>query len=784
MKTKSLGFLFPLITLILLVMVFNQSIGLMPPVGTFFNPFTGVVQNEKTNKENRSLDMKDKDFEITFDKRMVPHVFAKKSEDLYFAQGYVTASDRLWQMDFVSIVSAGRLSEIFGEPYLEYDRSQRRGGILWSAERTLKFMESDSETKKVLDSYTAGVNAWIEQLSQNELPVEYKLIGYKPEKWSNLKSVLVMKYVATILTGYEEDYASTHMLLALGEEEYRKIYPEYSLKDVDFDLGITGLLDSIPYKDYIDYSFLSRSPASMASNYNPRLGSNSWAVSGDKTKSGNAILCNDPHLNLTYPSIWYEVQLSDDKMNVYGVSIPGTPGVIIGYNDHISWGVTNGSTDVRDWYKVELAENYSHYKIDGVQKKTKKRIETIEVKGTKTFYDTIYFTEHGPIMYDDKFNPLGQMKNHALKWTLHEPSNEFLAFIKLNRSENYVDFSEAISNYKSPVQNFTYADVKGNIGLRHQGRIYKKWQGQGKFILDGSTSEHSYSEELETELPATYNPESGFVYSANNNPFGRDNSFYNYGYYSELRADKIKGELSQRDDFTIQKMKQMQLDNRNHFTELALPVLLDIIGKEHKHYKELSNWNCAYEKESTTAVLFEDWWNAIESKTWDELSRYPFFIRYPDDLVLLNLIRSEKNSKYFDVLGTTKIESASTIIKSALKEVSRNQNGTNWGKRNNVAITHLANIPQLGEQGLEIGGHPDALNALSSNFGPSWRMIVEMGKTPVAYGICLGGQSGNPASAFFDSGTAVWKRGAYFKLERYQSLQKAKAGALYTWKSK
>lgn len=786
MKIKSLGFLFPLITLTFLVIIFNQKIGMIPPVGTFFNPFIGAVQNKKIEKDNLTLDFKGKNFEVTFDKRMVPHIFARKSKDIYFAQGYVTASDRLWQMDFISYASAGRLSEIFGEVYLEYDRTQRRTGILWSSENTLKYIESDPETKKVLDNYTEGVNAWINQLSDGQLPYEYKLIGYKPEQWTNLKTVLVMKYIAAILTGYEEDYASTHMLLALGEKDFRMLYPEYSLKNTDFSEGLTVLLDSIPYNEYINYSFLSKTPTSMKSNYNPRLGSNSWAVSGEKTTSGNAILCNDPHLNLSYPSIWYEVQLSDKNMNVYGVSIPGTPGVIIGYNDHISWGVTNGATDVRDWYKVDLTTNYSHYKMDGVQKKTTRRIERVKVKGVKEFLDTIYFTEHGPVVYDEKFNPMGQMKNHALKWTLHEPSNEFRTFIKLNKSKNYEDFSEAISHYKTPVQNFTYADKNGMVGTRHQGRIYNRWQGQGKFILDGTLSDHLYSDELETFLLEVRNPKSGFVYSANNNPFTVEDSIYSHGYYSELRADKINKELSKEKKLNTDIMKEMQLDNKNHFAEMALPILLGIIGEDNNYYKELSEWDCTFVKESTTAVLFEDWWNAIENKTWDELTRYNFFVRYPDDLILLNMIRTDKQNSFFDILETSDIESAEIIVKAALNEVAENhrQDIENWGQRNTVFINHLTNIPQLGENHLELNGHPDALNAVSINFGPSWRMIVEMDETPVAYGIYPGGQSGNPASPYFNSFTEDWKNGKYYKLERYKTISEARKGATYTWISK
>lgn len=789
MKKLSFGFLFPLLTLILLVFLLGQQVFQIPALGKFLNPFIGVVQNEKSQKTNLQLDFQNRDIEIVFGKRGVAHVFADKQEDLMFAQGYVTASDRLWQMDFLSDVSAGRLSEIFGAAYLTYDRMQRRVGMLQSARQSLIYIESNPETKLALDNYTQGVNCYIAGLDKSEIPFEYKLMDYHPEPWTNLKSVLVMKYMSSLLTGYEEDVSASHMLLALGEQDYKKLYPDYKLSlDNQDHLQLNLLTDSLPYHNYIDYSFLTNTPIINQSEFNPRLGSNSWAISSKKSKSGNAILCNDPHLNLSFPSIWYEIQLCSEDMNVYGVSIPGTPGVIIGFNEDISWGVTNGATDVRDWYKLEITEDYSRYKLDDHWQEMEMLVEEVKIKGQQSFIDTIYHTIHGPIVIDNAYNQTPEVKNYALKWTLHEPTNEFLAFLNLNKAKNYDQFVEAIQHYKCPVQNFTYADIHGEIALHHQGNIYKKWSGQGKFILDGSKSAHIPGEYLGNELPVVNNPDCGFVYSANNNLFESvDSSFVN-GYYSELRADKIRSYLSSKDQFEIQDMKIMQLDNTNRLAELALPILLQLMTAEKSDMIELFNrWDYTCSKESYTALLFEEWWELIEYYTWDELYRSPGFLRAPDDLVLLNLIKNKPDNKFFDISGTEHKESAKMIVIKAYKELQelyQNKETVAWGDTNKVNINHLSNLEALGIQNISTGGHPDALNAISSNWGPSWRMIVEMSSPPKAYGIYAGGQSGNPGAEQYDNFMKDWEMGNYYELEFFTSKKEAEQQEQYKWESK
>lgn len=785
MKRLSYNFLFPLLALIVLTTTLSRKIFMAPPFGIFLNPFRGAVQNEKTTTGELELDYgRRSTIKIMFDEREVPHIFAGNQNDLFFAQGYTSASDRLWQMDFLSYVSSGRLSEILGRDLLDYDRRQRRSGILSSAIAALKFIESNEETKQALDNYTEGVNKYINQLNKTDLPLEYKLLDYRPEPWTNLKSVLIMKYMAAMLSGYEDDVPSSYLVAALGKKEYDKLFSNFIINEKSERFSVDLMKDSLPDNSYIDLTFLESAPQISNSSFNPKLGSNNWAIAPSKSMSGKAILCNDPHLNLSLPAIWYELQLNSNEMNVYGYSIPGTPGVIIGYNRHIAWGLTNGSTDVRDLFKLELKNDYSQYKFDGHWKNTDLTVEEIKVRNSQSFYDTIYSTIHGPISSDFRF---GQKEKQGLaaNWTLSDPSNEFLTFIKLNKAATYNDFKEAIQYYKCPVQNFTYADVKGNIATHLQGEIRKRdWSGKGKFILDGTKSDHLSTQLLTTELPVVYNPSQGFVFSANNNPFYKTLYFDVNGHYDELRSNKIKQLLSMEKKFTVEDMKLMQLDNTNRLAELSLPLLLDFVSTDSSKYVNMfRKWDSKCSKETELAFVFDQWWKHLREHTWDELKRFKKVEKFPDDLILLDLISNHPNDKYFDLLSTEKIETAGDIIRLSLKEVTQDpsQPPMKWNDFNKIDIVHLSKIPAFSKMGIQSTGHPHAINALSKNWGPSLRLIVEMTETPQGYGVYAGGQSGNPASKEYDRFVEDWEKGTYYKLHFFLNEEEAKLHTNHKW---
>jgi penicillin G amidase len=804
MKKLKIDFIFPLAALILLIIALSEKMFTVPPLGKILNPFIGAVQNERDYGLNGSLlnieqaAIHDSTY-VYFDKRKVPHIYAGNTEDLYFAQGYVTASMRLWQMEFLTYVAAGRLSELFGEGSLDYDRNQRRIGLLAAARKALPFILRDPQTASALHAYANGVNAYIRQLGYKTFPLEYKLLDYAPEPWTELKTVILMKYMANTLSGYEEDYSMSNIILALGEERFNKLYP-------DFNSHITPVVnDGKPIENnalsfikkptYLDYSFLSSGSLIAKSTYNPKLGSNSWAVSGSKTKTGYPILCNDPHLNLSLPAVWIEMQLTAPGINVYGVSIPGTPSVIIGFNENIAWGITNGADDVKDWYKLKITDDYKKYRLDGKWIDLDYAIEEIKIKNRKPFYDTIYHSVHGPVVADNRFFKMKpELKNYALKWELHNPSNEFLTFIKLSSAKNYEDYKNAIRSYACPVQNFTFACKDNTIAINHQGNMARKQPGQGKFLLDGTASALlSKNYITQDSLPQELNPACHYVLSANQHPTANDYPFYYNGYYSETRANRIKQILEKKEQLDYPQMAAMQLDNVNAFAVEAVPVLLKYLKREQLGNDQkamtgkIAEWKGAYDRNDAWAKLFELWWKNIETGTWDELKKYTFIARMPEDYILLDLIRDEPANDYFDNESTSIKENASDIVTEAFRQAVTEYNDAKrrgsvlWGDNNKVNIAHMARIDAFSKMGLPSAGYPEAINAVRSTWGPSWRMIVELGPRPKAFGIYAGGQSGNIGSRYYDNFVNDWNTGTYYPLNYFLNRQEAQQGQTGEW---
>lgn len=803
MKKVNLNFLFPLLALVLLIFALSRPLFKMPPLGKLLDPFIGAVQNGEDRKLNRSRMIIDDEglkdsVSVFFDERKVPHIYAKNETDIYFAQGYVTASLRLWEMDFLSYISAGRLCEIFSDEYLEFDRYQRRLGTLSAAKASLAMIEKDPESGAALTAYSRGVNAYISQLNYKQYPLEYKILDYTPEPWSNLKTVLIMKYMGATLSGYNDDFNMTNMMLALGEENFNKLFPDFhsSISPVVSDSGANAdpSLAYLKKPDYLDYSFLSSGTVASASAYNPRLGSNSWVVSGKKTKSGYPILCNDPHLDLSLPSIWMEMQLTCPGMNVYGVSIPGTPAIIIGFNENIAWGLTNGQDDVFDWYKLKVTDDYSKYEFDGEWRSFDSTIEKITIRNSKPFYDTIHHTVHGPLVNTRRFAHKPEHIDQALRWELNKPSNEFITFIQLNKAKNHHEYREAIKHYACPVQNFTFACKDNTIAVNHQGNLAVKWPGQGKFILDGTVSSHLYTRYIpDDSLPQVLNPACNYLVSANQHPTFAGYPYYYNGHYSETRANRIAQILNKENDFDIPRMKSMQLDNVNFFAVEALPVLMESMAtaklseEEKKALGLAGNWKGNYDYGDQHAKLFELWWDNIREYTWDELKAFSFYSKPPEDYILLQLIRNDPANSYFDKQGTTIKETANDIIREAFTAAtaqfnkSGKEGNTKWSDFNKVTVMHLMNVKAFSKVDMPSAGYPDAINATSAGWGPSWRMIVELGDRPKAFGIYAGGQSGNTGSSYYDNFINDWNKGVYYPLNFFISETEARGQATASW---
>ncbi len=770
------------------VILLNTKYVLQAPLGKLLAPQSGIWQNAEDAKTKKSLDLKFPQLkgktEVYFDERMVPHIFADNETDAIFVQGYLHARDRLWQMDLQVKSAAGRVSEVIGEKGLEHDREFRRLGMVYGAENSLKQMEADPEIKAICDAYTDGINAYILSLSEAELPIEYKLIGYEPELWSNFKTALFLKYMSYDLAARESDFEMTNAKSFFSKEDFDLLYP-----------ATQDSLDPIIPKGtvYTEPAIKPVAPASADSLYfksvnvgssnkpDPSNGSNNWAVSGSKTTTGAPILCNDPHLGLNLPSLWYEIQIHTPQYNAYGVSFPGAPCVIIGFNDSCAFGFTNGGRDVRDYYEIEFKDAArTQYLFNGEWKNTEFRYEEIKIAGKPSIIDTVAYTVFGPVMFDASFGAKRgtNKKNYAVRWKAHDASNELRIFYQLDKAKNYNDYLQAVSNLHTPGQNVVFACKNGDIALRTQGEWPAKWKGQGDFVMPGTDSSYMWQGMIpNAETPFQFNPERGFVSSANQKPADTTYPYYLGREYPVYRGVIVNRMLDTMQMIDVDKMKAMQTDNFNVLAQITLPVLLKNLDEAalnssgKKYAAMLRGWDLRNDPQSTGATVFEEVWKKLRSLTFDdEFKNAPQPILIPFDNTLADALVKDSAWKFFDNIETAEKETLPQIFAQAIAKVApeleeaETKGKLQWAAFKDTRITHLARLNEFSSLHLPIGGGTNNINATKETHGPSWRMIVSLTDKTEAWGIYPGGQSGNPGSKYYNNFVQDWALGKYYRL--------------------
>lgn len=763
----------------------------LPPVGKFFSPFDGFWQNA-AHKDELAIDQAvfnqlEGPVQVVMDERLVPHIFAESEPDAMFVQGYLTARYRLWQMDFSTRAAAGRLAEVIGERLLDRDRGQRRKGMLHAARNTLAVWEDSPEEMQLINAYTTGVNAYVQSLTPADYPLEFKLLNYAPEAWTPLRSALMFKSMAETLCFGHSDLQASNALNLWGEEMFNFLYPEYNPRQSpvipegtpwNFDTISKAQPGPSPVMigELLPYPILPQSP--------PGIGSNNWAVSSAKTESGHPILCNDPHLTLSLPSIWYEIQINTPEYKAYGVSIPGLPGITIGFNEDLAWGVTNVGHDVLDWYRITwMDDDKTRYLLDDQTHEVQLVEEIIDVRGRKSPHvETVKYTAWGPVVYED---PESQYRDLAMHWIAHEVQErkdfyELGVFRRLGQAKTYEDYASALRNYESPAQNFVMANRSGDIAIRVNGKFPLKRKQQGRFIQDGSSSLSEWKGFIPMEqVPTIRNPERGFVSSANQS--STDPSYpyyYNSTNFDDYRGRIINRTLEQKDKLTVEDMKALQNDNRSLLAEEALPLLLKHLDRdglspsERQYLQWFEQWDYRFEAGAKAPMVFVEWWLETRKMAFDEVyspkDSVPLLI--PEEWRVVELLEQHPEHEVFDMQGTPETETAREIVTKAFHAVAEqweskfNQEDYAWATHKSTDINHLAQIPAFSRKGLPVGGYLAAPNAISKNNGPSWRVIVELGPQIRAWGIYPGGQSGHPGSRFYDNRIDPWMRGEYDEL--------------------
>lgn len=776
----------------LLLYFMHNGAGSIPALGKFLNPFTGFWTNSEIPKadefsnQNLKIDGFLEEVTIKYDENGVPHIFAKNDHDLYFAQGFITAKDRLWQMEFQTHFAAGRISEIVGIKGLESDQYQRRMGAVYGAENTLEGMLEEPNSRTALEAYSAGVNTYIGQLSESALPFEYKLLGYKPEPWTPIKSALFLKNMSFVLASGSDELQMTNIAQKFGMPIAEELFPNYPhVESPIIPLGTPLDFKPLPLPKY-DNTFIGSGSKQTPKPQNKDLGSNNWAVSGQKSATGLPILANDPHLTLSLPSIWYQAQLSAPGVNVYGSTMPGVPTVIVGFNQNIAWGVTNVGADVIDWYQVKFKDHKKEeYWHNNHWKKVNKRIETIKIKGLPDKIDTVLYTHHGPVVYLENQKPF---KNnvpigHALRWIAHEKSKDLTAFYMLNRANNYTEYVEALQYWTAPAQNFIFASNQNDIALWVNGKFPLKAKQQGKYILDGT----SQAADWQSFLPASHNPHvknppRGFVSSANQASTDPSFPYYINWQFTSMseRGRQINKRLTVMEKATVDSLNNILNDNFNLRASDILGKLLEKIPNPNAKIlpaiSVLKNWNLQNNIGEIGPTIFEEWMINLNLAIWKDefINENGSPVKYPSIDKTNYLLINDSNSKWFDDVSTkNKTETLNELLISSLTAtldsltLKKGPIGPAWawGDWKSTSIKHLlgANNPALDKfsrLNLPIGGGTGIVNAATPRTGPSWRMVVALDKKqPKAYGIYPGGQSGNPGSKMYDNMVDRWAKG-------------------------
>ncbi len=730
------------------------------------------------------------------DSRGVPYIEAKNDADLYFAQGYVMASDRLFQMDSMRRLARGQTAELSGESRLEEDKRWRRFGFASIVEQSLSSLTP--ETRSALEAYAKGVNAYIATLDDKTMPPEFKILQYKPTPWQPTDSMIIGKILADGLSSTWRADLIKASLVGIDKQKFADLTNPVTPYDVvlfgkDTKTGggvamseppalaggtnVESISTPLPpaYAGGSDKILafaakdeeLRKSSLERVGLYAEGLAaSNNWVISGKRTADGKAMLANDPHLPGTAPGIWYLIDLRAPGMHAAGVTIPGGPGVAIGHNDSIAWGLTNVGPDVQDLY-VETFNDAGEYKTPTGWAKPVIRKEIISVRTNPMKTDTVeqtievLETRNGVVIADETG------KKYALKWTARDPKYpEVNAFYHLNRAKDWATFKDALKLFGLSPQNAVYADIKGNIGWRVAGQVPIRRTGDGSLPYDGTTTDGDWLGNIPfDELPNLYNPPEGFIVTANQRIAGTDYKYQQMTRtYMSSRARRIYDLLAANNKVTMDDSRDIQHDIYNQPLALIARSIVADGSVSAETLAVLRDWDGKMAVDSRGAVLANEMRNCISNKIADNNKPVPSFLI---NQRIVELAIREKLTQWLPAGVKTygelykQCDGSVRADLGASKTYGSDPSGWVWGKTFVSRFPHpLASVPFIGGQFatpiVAIPGSRDTPNVGSS---VSMRLITTPGNWDATRHVIPLGQSGVPSSPHFRDQFDLWKDG-------------------------
>ncbi len=772
--------------------------GPLPPLGPLIDPANGLfatVQSaELPAMADGTIPGLRAPVSVTYDDRGVPHIFAANTTDAYRALGYVVARDRLFQIEMQTRAGAGTLTELVGARALPLDQTTRALGMPRAAEQRVATMDTSTETWRMASSYAAGVNAWRRSVSRRALPLEYKLLGREPREYGVVDMMHLLNRMGYTLSTSDNELQNLQASAAVGRTAADALFPVHApivepiqpngqqvARVAQTVIPAPGTPDSLavalrealgPHDLRVALGLPERGPDAV--------GSNNWAVSPSRSASGHALLAGDPHLELTLPSIWYEAHLVvPDTLDVYGVTIPGLPGIVIGFNRDVAWTFTNVGADVMDFYleTVDDPVNPSRYQLDGAWQPLERRVERfLEPDGALIREDTLRYTHRGPLRRINE-----RWISH--RWTVLEgAARETEVFDRAARSTSARELLDQMAaNYRVPAQNMLAADRGGAIAIRSTGRYpIRPDSGRGDVLRLGNTRRSDWlGDWAMADYPQAFSPAQGFLASANQEPIDPlvQSRYLGADWERPWRAIRINELLRGNAQVTADDMRDYQTDPRSARADAFVPVFAQVARNAPpkpsivRAGQLLASWDRRYTTDNTVAVLFEAVMSNLSRMLYDELQPDQDGTTGPRPTDMMTaLLLKEPTNAWWDLRSTSAVETRDEIIADAL-ELSfddltarlgqPDSSSWRWSAHRTATINHLLRMPSLSRTGIPMQGGNGTLSPSTGagTHGASWRMVVELGPNVEARAIYPGGQSGHPASVRYDDRLAAWSAG-------------------------
>lgn len=722
---------------------------------------------------------------ITRDRHGIPHIEAENFQNAIFAQGFAHAQDRLWQMEFQRRVGAGRLAEIVGEPALPTDRFMRMLGVYQLAKASLGHLSADSLAW--LDAYAAGVNAFLDQRS-GPLPPEFLLLGHADiEPWTPADSVVWIKMMALDLSrNWRSELLRARLAKQLSDDQIIDLWPGYANDD------------PITLSDLAHGLDLERLAAVLPPGPQPGMGSNAWVVSGDHSETGAPLLANDPHLGLSAPGTWYLAHLKAPELELIGAGLPGVPGIVLGHNGEIAWGMTNTGPDTQDLFVERIdPEDTDRYLIPGGSAPFTKRAEVIHVKGGDSITLTVRTTRHGPVISDlvgSASDVVDDDQILALAWTaLIENDTSIETLFDLAKATEWSAFLEAVRGHDTPMQNVLYADKSGHIGFVAPGNVPIRKQGDGLWPVPGWTGSHDWVDVVSFEgLPKVFDPRNGMLLNGNNRIVPEDYPHLLTAIWEPpYRARRIETLLKDQ-THNLLTFASIQSDQLSLLATDLLPLMLDMTPGTDEAAQvadELRDWDRIMDKNAAEPLIFAAWYRAFSRLAYaDELG--PLFLSYWNIRPLFVELILTKKPIWCDNQATEQVEQCRDLLSEALDLALSDLTarfGTNpaswqWGEAHPAKMGHPVLdgqpvIEDIFNIQVPIGGDSVTVNvghyALWNNQHPftsvqaaSYRGLYDLDDLDRSRFIAATGQSGHPLSPHYRDLSALWAKGETVQMAR------------------